>query len=104
MTKKINYIETTLNGYIIKRIEICKYEKGKDYMCDLNFNDDGVEIEYYDDICGDFDLLDEFLRKGTNEIEGYEKAIDEKSNIFLDSWHTLTTGFCTDRFIGLEIK
>lgn len=104
MKKKINYIETTMNGYVIKRVPICDYEREKEYIDDLMFNLDGEEVDYYNDIAGDMDLLDEFLSKGTNQIKGYESAIGEKRHIFIEGWRTLQLGDITDKFIGLEIR
>lgn len=104
MNKKINYIETTMNGYVIKRIKICNYEKGKDYIEDLIFQLDGEEVNYYDEIAGNMDLLDEFLAKGTNNINNYESALGEQDNIFLEGWRTLQLGDIENKFIGLEIK
>lgn len=104
MKKKINYIETTMNGYVIKRVPICDYERGKDYIDDLVFVLDGEEVDYYNDITGDMDLLDEFLSKGTNKIEGYNSAIEEKQYIFLEGWLTLQLGYIPNKFIGLEIR
>ena len=102
--KKINYIETTMNGYVIKRVPICDYERGKDYIDDLVFVLDSEEVDYYNDITGDMDLLDEFLSRGTNQIEGYDGAIGEKQHIFLEGWLTLQLVYITNKFIGLEIR
>ena len=104
MKRKINYIETTLNGYIIKRIEICDYDSKTDYIDKLIFEDDGETINYYEDITGDHDLLDAFLKQGSNRNIGYESVISEQPHIFLDSWQTLTLGYYEDVFVGLEIK
>lgn len=106
MKRKINYIETTMNGYVFKRVPICDYtrNKDKDYLEELIFELDGEEVDYYNDITGDMDLLDEFLAKGTNQIESYEHAIGEKSHIFLEGWRTLQLGDITNKFIGLEIR
>ena len=106
MKRKINYIETTMNGYVFKRVSICDYtrNKDKDYLEELIFELDGEEVDYYNDITGDMDLLDEFLAKGTNKLDEYENAMGEKSHIFLEGWRTLQLGDIDNKFIGLEIR
>lgn len=104
---EINYIETTLNGYITKRIKLADYVKGKDYCGELFFEMDGEEWEYYNDVCGDFDILDEFLAKGSNvDIVEYqeENHLGTKENVLLEYYKTDMIGFYTDKYIGIEIK
>lgn len=102
--RKIKYIETTLNGYIIKKVEICDWDRTKDLTGMLTFEQDGEEVEYYNDIAGNMDELDEFLKTGSNNIEGYDKAINTKENIYMEYWLTNTVGYYTDRYIGLIIE
>lgn len=102
--QKINYIETTLNGYVTKRIPICDYHPSIDYIDKLIFEDDGVSINYYEDITGDHELLDNFLKEGSNKNIGYESAVGERANFFLEGWLTLELGSNDNLFIGLAIE
>lgn len=103
--KKVYYIETTLNGYIIKQVEICEWESGKDFIEDLIFMRDEDEIDYYNDIAGNFDDLDIFLRYAdSTRCEDYYDDLGVRSNIYLEYWLTNLTGYYEDRFIGLMIK
>lgn len=102
--KKIYYIETTLNGYVIKKIEICDFKKGKDYCGLLDFERDGEEIEYYNDIAGSWDDIDQFLEYGIkHDCEEYEDILDTKDNIYLEYWYTNSLGYYDDRYIGLMV-
>src|SRR5690554_6239743 len=103
----INYIETTLNGYIIKRIKICEYRPGKDYLFDLSFELGGEEVEYCEEFSGDLDELDAFLETGSNEsIIAYQDVnhLNTKSNVYLEYWKTDSLGWFEDRYVGLEIS
>lgn len=103
--KKVNYIETTLNGYVVKRVEICDYKLRADYFDKLIFDLDGEKVNFYEDIAGDLDSLDSFLRNGSTEcIEDYDNAMGEAKNVYLEGWRTLILGYHTDKFVGLEIK
>lgn len=103
-TKKIYYIETTLNGYIIEKTPICDYVKGKDYCGELFFKLDGEEIEYYNDIAGDLNDLDLFLSFGNNQdCEDYDDRLGTKSNVYLEYWKTLVLGYYDNKFIGIMV-
>ena len=103
MEKHVYDIETTINGYVLKKTKICKWESGKDFMDDLVFKRDGEEVDYYNDIAGDFDDLDNFLKYADNtKCENYE-GID-KPNAYLEYWLTDTLGYYPDRYIGLIIE
>jgi hypothetical protein len=96
--KKIFYIETTLNGYIIKKIPICDYNNKKDYCGELHFKLDGEEIEYYDEFAGDWEELDLFLRYGNNNhCVDYEDVLKTKSNIYLEYYKTISLGYYNDK-------
>lgn len=103
--KKLYYIETTLNGYIIKETELCDWVSGKDYIEDLYFTRDGEEVDYYNDIAGDLDDLDNFLKYAdSSKCDNYEDVLGGKPNVFLEYWLTTTLGYYDDRYIGLMIK
>lgn len=102
--KKVYYIETTLNGYITKEIEIADWSRHEDLIGEMNFNRDGEELEYYNDIAGDMDQLDEFLRHGIHHVDGYEDELGTEENIYLEYWYTNLLGYYTDKYIGLMIK
>lgn len=102
---KINYIETTLNGYVFVRIPICDYIPGKDYMGDLVFTREDEEVNYYEDISGDMDELDAFLKRGSHlDCEDYDDVLGTERNTYLEYWYTNRLGYYTDRYIGLEIR
>lgn len=101
--KKIYYIETTLNGYITKRVEIAEWSRKKDYSGELWFEHEGEEKEYYEDIAGMMDELDEFLRTGSNVIDGYDNELGTKENVYLEYWYTSVLGYYDDRYIGIMI-
>lgn len=103
--KKIYYIETTLNGYVIKKIQICEYKKHENYCGELRFKRGRYEIEYYDEIAGDWEDLDLFLECGNhNDCNDYEDVLGTKSNIYLEYYKTLSLGYYEDRYIGLMVK
>lgn len=103
--KKVYYIETTLNGYLIKKIEISNYISNKDYVEELTFNRDGEDVDYYNDITGDWDDLDEFLKHGSNnQCENYDYNKGDKPHVYMEHWLTDTLGYYTDRYIGLMIR
>ena len=105
MSKKIYYIETTLNGYVFKRIEICDWDKDLDYVDKLIFKLDDEEVNYYEDIAGDMDELDAFLRTANHGYcEDYDDVLGTKRNTYLEFWKTTILGYYDDRYIGLEIK
>jgi len=100
-TKNIYYIETTTNGYIVKKIKICEWNKNEEYIDKLIFNRDDEEIDYYNDVAGNFDDLDLFLRNGNNTE--CEEHSDIKSNIYLEYWLTDVLGYYQNIYIGLMI-
>ena len=94
MNKKIYYIETTLNGYITKKIEICDWVKNKDYMGKLKFEYYGDIVEYYEDIAGDYDDLDIFLSNAdSTKCENYDDILGGKPNVYLENWLTIAYSF-----------
>ncbi len=125
MKYNLNYIETTMNGYIIKRCPILEnvsrkeisklnpydeemyfnIETGKNVdVMDAKFDDlleDGVIIEYAGRFAGDFDTLERFLEFGTPNTDG-KFAI--KKNLYLEFWLTENLGWFDNKYIGLEIK
>jgi len=103
----INYIETTLNGHIIKRVKIADFIKGKDYLCELKFNLDGKDLEYYDDIAGDWEDLELFLYRGNHSdciSYSYENHLNTKENVYLEYYITDSLGYYEDRYIGIEVS
>ena len=109
--EKIYYIETTLNGYITKKIPICNYDKNKDYCCDLEFEKNNEKYEYYDEFSGDWEELDKFLKNGTTlGLENYQTEQDKyfstNKNIYLEFYNTFLTGYYYDEGIitGIMIK
>lgn len=103
--KKIYYIEITLNGYVIKKEPICDFVKDKDYLGELNFVLDGQETEFYNDIAGDYDDLDEFLKHGDNQYcNNYDNILDTKQNIYLEYWRTTSLGCYENKYVGLMVE
>jgi len=104
MNKKIYYIETTLNGYITKKIEICDWVRNKDYMGELEFEYDGEMVEYYEVIAGDYDDLDIFLSNAdSTRCENYDDVLGGKPNVYLEYWLTTVLGYYKNKYIGLMI-
>lgn len=105
MNKNIYYIEVDLHGYLLTKIRICEFESGKDYIEDLVFDRDGEEIDYYGDIAGDYDDLDNFLKNGSiYDTKGEDNSLDNsKENIYLEMWLTDVVGYYNDRYIGLMV-
>lgn len=103
---KIYYIERLRNGFTFRRLPICEYVEGKDYVEELIFDKDGEEVDYYQDIAGNYDEVDLFLSKGTNKScneYDLEDHLGTKSNVYLEYWYTDVLGYYDDRYIGLEI-
>lgn len=94
-------METTLNGYVINKIEIDNWNPNHDYDGNLAFKyEEGTRENYYD-ISGDTDRLDRFLKTGSDIEKG---NLVTKDNIMLEYWLTDTIEFYRDRYIGLMIK
>lgn len=104
MNEKIYYIETTLNGYIIKEIEIADWTTGIDYSDKLVFDLDGNEVDYYEEIAGMMNDIDIFLKTRSNDIDGYKNEIGIKSNYYLEYWLTNSLGYYDNKYVGLAIK
>ena len=105
--KNINYIETTLNGYVIKRVKICEYEKDKDYYGELKFKLNGEEKDYHEDFCGDYSELDKFIEnKSHYGLISYQDVnhLDTHENVYLEYWKTDSVGWYEDKYIGIEIS
>lgn len=107
MSKKLYYIETTLNGYVIKKIPICEFIPRKDYCGELHFKDSEGEVEYYDKFSGSWDELDRFLKRGNHEdCKEYQEDnhLQTKSNVYLEYWYTDVLGYYRDRYIGITVE
>ena len=105
MKRQIFYIETTLNGYVLKQIEICEWKRDYEFIEDLLFTRDGEKVDYYQDLAGDMDELDTFLKYANcNDCEDYENYINNEPNVYLEYWLTNSLGYYEERYIGLMIK
>ena len=107
MKTNINYIETTLNGYVVKRIKICRYSPDKDFLGKLRFKLDDEIVDYHEEIAGDYDEIDKFLEYGSHEnIISYQDVnhLNTKENVYLEYWKTDTLGWFEDKYVGLEIS
>jgi hypothetical protein len=105
--KSIYYIETTLNGYITKKIKITEWDKKKDYYGELTFNYENQDYEYYNDFSGDTDELDKFLKHGFHSAcRKYqnENHLETKPNVYLEYWKTDSVGWYDDRYVGITIE
>lgn len=103
----VNYIETTLSGEINKRITICEFEAGKDYLGELKFNLDGEEVEYYEKFSGDYSWTDKFFEdQSTEDLTDYQddNDINVPVNVMLEFWKTDQLGWYDDRYVGLELS
>lgn len=107
MKTNINYIETTLNGYITKRIKIAEYDSKKDYCGELHFKLDDKDVEYYEEFAGEWDDIDKFIsNKSHYGLIGYQdnNHLHTKENVYLEYWKTDSLGWYDDKYVGLEIS
>ena len=110
---KLNFIVTTLNGYIIERVEIGDYTKESseailEKLYSKEFTSKHIgEFNYIDDVAGNADDVDLFVKKRSSEECSFRK--DESLPFYIQERFLLETvhnknGYYTDFYVGLEVK
>ena len=104
---KVNFIITTLNGYIIERIRVTE-GNNPDSIIDslltqsIHSNRLGDFI-YGDDMMGSMDDLEVFITEKSNENCKGEFRDGFKSHTFIEKWMTGVVGYFDDIYVGLEL-
>lgn len=104
---KIYYVETDLRGEIIKKQEICEWDKNKDYWDALVFpNEEGHLVSYYHDIAREVDDVDTFLSEGNWKkcAEYQDKLRTDVKNVYLEYLSTDFFNKYEGKYVGLMIK
>lgn len=110
---KLSFIVTTLNGYVIERVEIGDYmkESSEDILEKLyseEFTSKHIgEFNYIDDVAGDTDDVDLFVKnkssKNCSFREDEDLPFDVDYRYLLETVHN-KIGYYTDFYVGLEVK
>ena len=110
---KLNFIVTTLNGYVIERVEIGDYVKESsgellDKLYSEGFTSKHIgEFVYIDDVTGNADDVDLFVEnQSSKECECRKDGslpFDIGDHYLLETVHN-KTGYYTDFSVGLEVK
>ena len=110
---KLNFIVTTLNGYVIERVEIGDYTKESineilDKLYSKEFTSKHIgEFNYIDDVAGNGDDVDLFVEKRSSKECSFRKDEDLPFDIqecyLLETFHN-KIGYYTDFYVGLEVK
>ena len=108
---KLNFIVTTLNGYIIERVPLADYktESSNDIINKLfeqTFNSKHIgEFNYVDDVAGNVDNIESFITYKNNLKCNNEDTpeFSIKKNYYIETFHT-DIGYYPDFYVGLEIK
>lgn len=109
---KLNFIVTTLNGYVIERIQIGDYSKeSAQEILDKLYGDEFTskhigEFVYIDDVAGNADDIDLFVKKRSNrecECQNEKLAFDVSDRFYFETIHT-EIGYCPDFYVALEVK
>lgn len=108
---KLNFIVTTLNGYIIERIPLADYEHESangiiNKLFEQTFNSKHIgEFNYVNDVAGNVDDMESFVTNKNNlkcdNDNNPEFSI--KKNYYIETFHT-DIGYYPDFYVGLEIK
>lgn len=108
---KLNFIVTTLNGYIIERINLADYENESandiiNKLFEQTFNSKHIgEFNYVNDVAGNVDDMESFITDKNNlkcdKDNNPEFSI--KKNYYIETFHT-DIGYYPDFYVGLEIK
>lgn len=107
----LNLIITTLNGYIIGRTKLIELTNDTtvDNVLDTLFTEQFYtpKLEYFnyaDDLMGDSDDLELFLKNGTNKVCQDTQYHRFKDNYLIEYVSTELTGYFEDFYVGLEIE
>lgn len=109
---KLNFIVTTLNGYVIERIQIGDYSKeSAQEILDKLYGDEFTskhigEFVYIDDVAGNADGIDLFVKKRSNrecECQNEKLAFDVSDRFYFETIHT-EIGYYPDFYVALEVK
>lgn len=109
---KLNFIVTTLNGYIIEKVEIGDYAKESvsellDKLYSEEFNSKHIgEFVYIDDVAGNADDVDLFVENQSSKECECRK--DGSLPFGIDDYYLIETvhnkiGYYTDFYVGLEV-
>jgi hypothetical protein len=111
MKKKLYFIVTTLNGYVIERINLANYEEESvdeiiDKLYSENFTSKNIgEFNYVDDVAGNVDDLESFIKCRNNrkceDISNLNFSI--KEHCYIETHHT-DIGYYPNFYVGLEVK
>lgn len=107
---KLNFIVTTLNGYIIERIPLADYENESandiiNKLFEKSFTSKHIdEFNYVNDVAGNVDDMESFITHKNNlKCENKEEPFSIKKNYYIETFHT-DIGYYPDFYVGLEIK
>lgn len=107
---KLNFIVTTLNGYIIERINLADYETEStnniiNKLFEQTFNSKHIgEFNYVNDVAGNVDDMESFITHKNNlKCENKNEPFSIKKNYYIETFHT-DIGYYPDFYVGLEIK
>ena len=104
---KVNFIITTLNGYIIERDRITE-GNDPDSIIDsiltksIHSNRLG-DFVYGDDMMGSMDDLEVFITERSNKNCKSEFKDGFKPHTFIEKWKTDVVGYFDDIYVGLEL-
>lgn len=111
MKKKLYFIVTTLNGYVIERIKLANYEEESvdeiiDKLYSENFTSKKIgEFNYVDDVAGNVDDMESFIKyrnsRKCKELSNLNFSIKERC--YIETHHT-NIGYYPDFYVGLEVK
>ena len=111
MKKKLYFIVTTLNGYVIESIKLANYEEESvdeiiDKLYSESFTSKKIgEFNYVDDVAGNVDDMESFIKYGNNrkceELSNLNFSI--KEHCYIETHHT-DIGYYPDFYVGLEVK
>lgn len=107
---KLNFIVTTLNGYIIERIPLANYETESandiiNKLFEKIYNSKNIgEFNYVDDVAGNVDDMKSFITHKNNlKCKNKDEPFSIKKNYYIETFHT-DIGYYPDFYVGLEIK
>lgn len=107
---KLNFIVTTLNGYIIERIPLANYETESandiiNKLFEKIYNSKNIgEFNYVDDVAGNVDDMESFITHKNNlKCKNKDEPFSIKKNYYIETFHT-DIGYYPDFYVGLEIK
>ena len=109
-SSKLNFIVTTINGYIIERINLADYETESandiiNKLFEKTFTSKHIgEFNYVDDVAGNVDDMESFITNKNNlKCENKDEPFSINKNYYIETFHT-DIGYYPDFYVGLEIK